>query len=500
MKFIAHTILSGMICAVGLAATTAGEAIIKNMSAASIQCSIDGYSVNDGWPIDWTITIDAGASYQVGPSYKRTPAVINWVDCNGLATRQMSITPTGPDGYYVYTGHQTRTLNVALYPYLPSEPNGEFDVYLQHVINSYQAANPDVLLNLVLNQNLDIYSEAGLTGLLGAQGFDVMELDMLYLDFLAKNQLVTPVTSPQPNMQDIALAAVTSGNQAYAVPSWMCMDFTFSNSAGVRDVTTLDQLVSFLAAQSQTVPKVAANFNGSWRLPAIYLGAWTQTYPTDPISNSLTMPPDPAVIANLTKLTGECAFDGDNNCINKVYHALPDGGVEKVFADENAVIDIGFSEQSFYINEYGAGIPNLYAIPTPWGPTSKPLLYTDAFVKSTATCAGEPCQADATQLITLMTSDAMKSWFVQSTDLGADAPYRRLLVATKSFYQQAWVQTDPLYPQFEAGFSAGQSFPNSITHTQQTSIGEQVCDALKAQNPAYVCSGTPTMRRVENRR
>ncbi|RMB12039.1 carbohydrate ABC transporter substrate-binding protein (CUT1 family) [Eilatimonas milleporae] len=485
--------LFGVLAVVTMAVSSAhaGSLVIRNSSDAAITCSVDGYTMATGWPFDWTITVEAGKSFVVGPSYEQEKPVIDWADCGGLKTSHMAITPDGPDGYFYFTGTQSRVLNAALYPYLPNLPGGTFNAMVQHVIETYQTENPDVLLNAVLNGNLDIYSYEGLTRLLGADGFDIMELDMLYLQFLADSDLILPTEMPLDNYQDIGLAAVTAGgNQAYGVPSWLCMDFTFSFAEGVKAVTSLEGLSVFLSDTPEDQTPLVGNFNGSWRLPAMYISGYMGQFPDAPIANALQMPPNDTVITNLTTLTEKCNFDDGNKCIDDTYHDAANGTTEQVLATGRAKTDVGFSEQSFYIKLYGGPEP-LWAIGTPWGNTINPLLYTDAFVRSAANCADDPCKTDGQAFIALMTSDPMKTFITQSQDLDDHAPYRRLLTATKSFYELPWVKEDALYTQFHTVFETGASFPNNITDEQQTSIGTQVCAALKAQNPAYVCKSEP---------
>lgn len=481
-------------------AARAGELIISNTSQATITCKVDGYTIATGWPFDWQIQISPGVPFHVGPSYQRSDPVINWVHCGTLETRQMNITPSGPDGTVVLNGQQQRVLNVALYPYLPSNPNGNFATMVLHAANSYQAQYPEVLVNVVLNQNLDIYSYSGLSTLLGAGGFDLMELDMLYMSYVAQSNLAVPVTTSLDNFQPQGVQAVTVGGTVYAVPSWLCMDFTFAYDQNIKNVTSLSELLSFLAGQPATRTQLVGDFDGSWRLPAIYINAYVAEYGYANITKALQMPPDQTVIDNLVSFVSTCTYDSANKCIDGTYHQGPDGVTEKAFATAYASSDVGFSEQSFYVKLYEPNPESLYAILTPWGPQPTPLLYTDAFVTSAPNCANDPCTTDAANFAALMTGDAMKLYETFSADLPVGAPPRRLLVATKSFYQQAQVSSDPLYSQYEPVFTAGNPFPNTITEAQKTAIGQQVCAALQQKLPGYDCTPPATKRRVETRR
>ncbi|MDT8872115.1 hypothetical protein RAA17_15465 [Komagataeibacter rhaeticus] len=142
----------------------------------------------------------------------------------------MHITPGGMDGYLVLNGRQKRVLNVALYPFIPSLPQGNFRALVQHVIAVYQERNPDVLLNAVMNEDVDIYSPTRLLRLLSGSGYDVVELDTLYIAFLAAHGRIAPVRISGDEPWQPGLDAVQYHGGTYAVPSWLCLDFLYSYS------------------------------------------------------------------------------------------------------------------------------------------------------------------------------------------------------------------------------------------------------------------------------
>jgi thiamine pyridinylase len=169
-----------------------GELLIRNVSASPVVCHADGYTSSTGWPTTWDITVPSRASFWLAPSYNRPTAIIDWAECGGLKTQGMNLTPQGIDGLILFTGKQHRVLNAALYPDIPSHPNGNFRALLDHVVDAYQAINPDVLLNAVMADEEKIYSFDDLPAVLGPSSYDVVELDTLYLGFLASSNLITP--------------------------------------------------------------------------------------------------------------------------------------------------------------------------------------------------------------------------------------------------------------------------------------------------------------------
>ncbi|WP_395945576.1 hypothetical protein [Brevundimonas sp.] len=478
------------------APATAGQLKLQNTSGQPITCTVDGWTVATGYAFDWQIAVQPGETFYVGQNTLRVLPdgqlpTIDWASCGGLTTRLMNITAAGPDGLLVLTGAQTRVLNAALYPYLPTLPGDQFEALVAHVIDTYQAANPQVLLSAQLNMATDIYSFTNLPVLLGAGGLDVVELDTLYLAFLAQSGLINPAQIVGEQPLPVALAAATVDQQLWGVPSWLCMDFLYATDPGVQQITSLAGLLPYLNSLAPVGgPKLIADYNGSWRLPSIYINGYVQNHGYGQIAQALQMPPDPEVIANLVALTDTCAYGGGNNCTNGANHSAENaqnGAIETIFANGDASTELAFSEQSFFMKSANPAL-NLYVAPGVWGQGPQPLLFSDVFVSSAATCPPQsPCAADATAFTSLMTGLDMKNYIVQARDLPQGTPWRTLLVPLPSFYEQGVVQANPLYPQYARIFGAAEPFPNSFTAALQTEMAFAVCAALKAAQPAYVC-------------
>jgi hypothetical protein len=465
----------------------AGELVIRNVSPSAIVCHADGYTPATDGPATWDIMVESGETVRIEPNYKRPKPMIDWAECGGLRTRGMNITARGADGLVLFTGQQRRVLNVALYPDIPSHPNGNFGKLLDHVVNTYQALNPDVLLNAVIADEDAIYSFDDLPALFSPTGHDVVELDTLYLGFLASSGLITPAAITGDPPWPVALAASTYNGVLYGVPSWLCMDFIFSFSPALKSVHTLNDLLKFVANGPQTKPALLADYDGSWRLPSIYINAYVQAYGYQNISKALAMPPDPAVIANLKAMVATCEFGAANSCVDGTNHAQTDGTIERVFAAGNAGSDMGFSEQSFYVllNQSVAG--NVAIVPAAWGENPQPLLYSDTFVTNNSTCSDAACQGDSAAFTAMMTGSAMKRFIAFSQDLSVDMPPRHLLVATQPFWNLDQVKTDLIYQQVAPAVQSGQPFPNDFTKQKQLEMDAKICVALKTAVPSYKC-------------
>lgn len=469
-------------------AAQAGQLILKNTSNAPINCTVDGYTIATGWPFDWTITVQPNVSFYVGQN-AGTP-IINWATCQGLTAQPLAISATGPNGTLVFNGQQTRVLNASLYAYIPNVPGTTFENLVNHVVQTYQQQNPQVLLNAVMNPDVDIYSFTALPGLLGSQGFNTIELDTVFLGYLVSQNLINTaqIAGDQPLTQ--ALNGSTYNNQLWGVPSWLCTNFIYSANGQITQVTNLTQLLQFLGQMPSGKPELVGDFNGDWNLPSMYINGYVQTFGYGEIGKAMTMPPNQTVINNIVAFTDTCTSNNINNCTNNYYHNQPNGATEQVFATGYASDDMGFSEQSFYVFFYGWNA-SLYVTVAQWGQQNQPLLYSDTFVTSRGTCPpASACASDAAALSTLMTGAAMKSYIVESKDLPSGSPWRTLLVATQPFYAQPEIMNNPMYQQFTRVFSNGQAYVNNFTPEVQNSMVSQICAALQKQRPNYYCKNT----------
>lgn len=467
----------------------AGELVIRNLSPSAVVCHADGYTIETGWDATWDIKIQPGESVRVEPSYKRKAPVIDWAECGNLKTRRMGITPRTPDGRVLLNGKQNRVLNVALYPDIPSHPNGNFDALLDHVVNAFQAAYPEVLLNaVVVDNDTKIYKFNLLPQQLNATGYDVLELDTLFMSYLVSSDLITPAKISGDAPLPVALAASTVNGVLYGVPSWLCMDFIFSYSSSLNTVHTLDDLIAFLKSNPGGRPALLADYNGSWRMPSIYINAYIQTYGYQSLSKAFVMPPDPVVVDHLKSLMLTCDSGSANSCVDKTNHNSSDGTIERVFANGNADAEIGFSEQSFYILLNQSVSKNLIVVPATWGASPQPLLYSDSFVTNKSSCSSDTCQNDSAAFTSMMTGLEMKKYIAFSQDLTPDMPPRHLLVATASFWNDDDVKNDPIYQQVAPIVRNAQPFPNSFLPDLQSEMDTRICGQLTKAMPNYSCN------------
>jgi hypothetical protein len=474
------TAIAGIFLSAG--AAWSGELTIRNTSSAPISCAVSGPTAATSIvvPARQARIIRTGT----GPD---DLAAITQTDCAGLTVRQIQVTADGPGETLSVNGRQRRVLNVALYPYLPTAPGDRFEALTRHVIDTYQQQHPDVLLHAVLNQSVNIYDFQALPAVLGERGFDVVELDTLYLGYLADSGLINPQRIRGERPLPVAREASSYRGALWGIPSWLCMDFIYSTDPALEKVDNLDTLLDYFKTLPNDWPDIVGDFNGSWRLPSLYINAYIQDKGVDHLPDALKTPIDTGIVRNIVALTDTCGRAGPNICTNSTIHGSASGTSEQKFAAGAAANVLGFSEQSFFVRYYGQAAA-LHVVPVPWGKRRQPLLFSDSFVTSKANCPDmSPCARDAAAFTTLMTGTAMKNFIVQSRDLPSPSPWRTLLVATEAFYRQPAIETNPLYRQFATVFATAKPFPNLFTKAMQAELKSSVCSALKTERPDYAC-------------
>ncbi|GAN54017.1 type 2 periplasmic-binding domain-containing protein [Tanticharoenia sakaeratensis] len=465
---------------VGAGGAHAQRLSIRNDAQTPASCRIE--------PSGRMIAVPPRTMVSIVPAGDET---IDTARCNGLSVRALGVLRDGVGAMLRLNGRQTRVLNVALYPFIPSLPDGNFDALVAHVVAVYQHEHPDVLLHAAMSDRIDIYDPAKLKRFLSRGGFDVMEIDTLYLRMLAGSGTILPAHPASQTTWPAGLDAVTVDGVFYGVPSWLCLDFIYMRDPALKSVRSLPDLLAVLSRHSAKERLLSADLSGTTRLPSIYMNAYAQDHGYESLSAAMKKAPDADVIHDLAALAATCSQGTRNPCADGTLTRAPDGEIDRQFAIGESVADIGFSEQSFYIDRYapkGATVPTM--IPVAWGRSPAPMLYSDAFVTSAQTCSNAACGRDAEAFTRMMTGAAMKTFIAFSEDLRGHAPPRHLLVATRPFWDQSRVRKDPVYRQVIPAVRTARAFPSDLDGATRDTMALDICRALRRSIPSYDCGDT----------
>ncbi len=453
----------------------AGSLLLENSGPAAVICqaAASGSSVS----------VPAGGSAALQPPPRVT---IEDLRCGSLTFGDLDLSSKSENRLLLLNGKQTRTLRSALFPYIPS-PGGSFDRLIRMIVSGFQAQYPDIALELVISQDIDPYDYSSFPTTFGANGFDTVEVDTSVLSSLAGGGFIvaTPPVgeTPLPFAQR-AVQAPTPG-QVYGIPTWICRDFFYSYDRAVTGVSSLPLLLSYLDSRPASRPAIAAIFNGRWTLLSLYLNGVISTYgySQQSINYALTQPVDSTVIDGLAQIAHRCLTPSTNAipCIDNTYKNLPDGDMERLFANGKVSTDVGYSERTFFMQPSSP-----YLVQMPYGPTPVPVMFVDALVRSAVRCSNNPCAGDASAFAAYMSQASVRS-AIAFTDDAPGAPARHLLPANANFYNMSRTRTDPIYAQIIPLLGSMQYSPTIITQPVLDDVSSRVCAALKLRLPQYVC-------------
>lgn len=413
------------------------------------------------------------------------------LSCDGIKIKNLDINTSSPDRILILNGKANHALNVLLYSRIPNSLQNNFEKMTERIINEFQSMHPKILLNIVLSRhpNFDTYDLNNLLQLLGGNGFDLVELDSMQLDFSVQHGLISPVTIRQPDkFIPASIAAAQVNRSFYGVPSRVCQYYLFTRSK--PKLSTFETLLTEPRNSSTSKLKLIADFNGQWNALSFYLQVYASLYGLQNLSKALDEPIKHLVIKNMAILADQCSHQQQNKCTNSHYHRQEIGQIEKAFIDTNAQSYLGFSESAFYILLHGRKVMpilNLYAKPVTYGNYYKPLIYTDVYVKNSSTCESRVCNQDFQLFTTYMNMVNTQAWINFSKDSEQAAPPRYLLSAIKAFYELPEVKKDNLYTGFAQNLKLASAYPNNVNFEHYNQFYQQICKNLTKKVKNYIC-------------
>jgi thiamine pyridinylase len=463
------------------AAANAGALNIENAGAASIRCVMVAAHRRDVSAFDvapnTTVSLNANGSE------------VDHVTCGAVRLATLGLSRTSGDRFVVLNGKQTRTLRVALFPYLPSYPSGDLSRLTTALEGWFQLSRPEVALQLVVSTDVDPYDYTALKSTFAQ--YDVVEVDTSILSALTNGRLIKAVPPAGDEPLDFAERAVAApGGLQYGTPTWICRDFLFAYDATVRTVTSLPSLLSYWARLG-TGTKIVGDFSGAFQRYSMYLNAYVARhgYGEKEIGAALQGPVDADAIGDLAHVVAGCVDAAQTNpCVDgRFNNPVPDGLVEPNFSSGFAAGYVGYPERSFFFELLRRQAPHVVAMP--YGPKPLALFYVDALTYSALRCADRRCSSDARAFARFVTATKTRAFIAFSEDLPdrLNLPPRRLLSATKSFYALPRVLNDPVYAEIIPILQNAQPMPTTLTKEGLTAVASKVCGALKVTIPTYRC-------------
>ncbi|RKG69943.1 hypothetical protein D7V80_07175 [Corallococcus sp. CA054B] len=374
-----------------------------------------------------------------------------------------------------------RPLKAVLFPYIPDSAGDGFARLEQRLESDFEAAHPDIDLDVVFDANLDVYDldEGGTLNQLlgtGTGAAQVVEVDTLILGSLAEKKWIQPVALEAGVVHAAAEEAVSIGGEKYGVPTYLCTYVVYSRTTNIRSATDSASLARILREASPGKRPLAANLNGSWTLPSSYIDAWADTHPGDALASAVSLPLDSATVSAFADVVDSCSLEaGVNPCLDGSY---ADNTVAEVaFAQEQANGFMGYTERLFYILQSQPSMPLPEVISVPLGAGSAPAVFVDALVLN-ANCTGT-CAEDARAFTSFMQDPGTRSLIAFSEDGPQGTRPRYLLQANRAFYQQEPARSDPMYKQYEALLSGARPYPNQRFPENRKALQAALLEALQ---------------------
>lgn len=408
----------------------------------------------------------------------------------GLLLPLLLACPSTPTGTSTPAGDQAarRPLDAVLFGYIPDAGGDGFAGLRARLEQDFEAANPEIDLRLVIDENVDLY-DLSASGQLatyfgtGEGSADVLELDMVLLADLVANGWVAPARVELPDAVPSAQEAVLLDGTRYGTPTYLCGNFIYSRAPELESADDANELLQILGkAAGPGAPPLIGNYAGSWTLPSFYLDAWADGHDNAPaaVQTAYPLPLDDLTVAPLRALTGACSSSGKNPCMDKTYKDNTEA--ELAFAQGRAGGFVGYSERLHYIVAAAPSAALPKVVSAPMGNGSKPILFADALVTS-AKCTGT-CRDDADAFITFMTAVERRQLIAFSQDVPPDAPGgvipRYLLQARSSFYTAEPAASNPIYTALQPVVtSKGRSFPNEGFPAARSDLNRALTDALR---------------------
>jgi thiamine pyridinylase len=356
-----------------------------------------------------------------------------------------------------------------LFPYIPDSVGDNFQSLIQDLESGFEAQNPSIDLQVIIDPNMDLYDFAPggtLDTLLGSgpAAAQVVEVDTLLMGTLTANHWVQPIQMTNPGVFATAWQAATIAGVVYGAPTYLCSNvvYSFQSVAGSTNATNL---ISRLTAIKPGITPLVGNYKGSWTLPSFYVDAWADTNGTAGMATSYNLPLDQKTMSFFPTIVNSCVKSAKNPCLDGSY---ADTEAETLFANGLSNGFIGYTERLFYIRSANPSAPLPSVITDPIGGGTHPSMFVDALVFN-PNCT-DACLTTAQAFASYMSTVSVRNLIAFSLDGPAGTIPRYLLQANQSFYAAAPASRDPMYQAYLPFVQVAQPFPNTNFPQARTSL------------------------------
>ncbi|MEM7248725.1 MAG: hypothetical protein AAF533_25570 [Acidobacteriota bacterium] len=375
-------------------------------------------------------------------------------------------------------------LKAVLFPYIPDSVGDDFASLIEYLTTEFEKAHPEIDLEIVIDQNLDLYDyspDGVLSQLLGdGEGAaQVVEIDTLLLGNLVESDWVQPLGLENPGMYRTAWEAASLADVQYGMPTYVCSNVIYAMKPGLGGVGNAWELLEFLREAGPADVPLVGNYKGSWTLPSTYLDSWADTHDNDPsdVAGAFELPLDHDTLMWFQQVVTSCQVPGgtDNPCLDGTYQY--NTAAEDAFAAGASNGYIGYTERLFYILQAMTDpmLPDVTSAPIGGG--TNPVMFVDALVFN-PNCDGE-CLEASQAFATFMSRTEVRSVIAFSLDGLPGTPPRYLLQARADFYTSEPAVSDPMYEAYVPIVESAQPLPSQGFPDSRKALDAALTEALE---------------------
>eukprot|EP01091_Cochliopodium_minus_P006341 TRINITY_DN16228_c0_g1_i1.p1 TRINITY_DN16228_c0_g1~~TRINITY_DN16228_c0_g1_i1.p1 ORF type:complete len:447 (-),score=95.98 TRINITY_DN16228_c0_g1_i1:26-1333(-) len=175
----------------------------------------------------------------------------------------------------MYSSERVDTLKVSLYPVIPAAT----ETLLEVLKLKFEKRNPDIKLELrKFDSEGDYYNEEYLESLFTKEGYDVIEIDNMFLGHFINNDLLDKIEYDLKNAKwnDYAKSIVKikgDKKRIYAIPHWLCKSFIFSRDEKIEEEISIKKYFEENSARFPNKPMFAGTVMETWFNSLMYFGS-----------------------------------------------------------------------------------------------------------------------------------------------------------------------------------------------------------------------------------
>lgn len=376
-------------------------------------------------------------------------------------------------------------LRVVLFPYIPDSVGDDFAALKATLASGFEAQHPGVDVEIVIDENLDLYDYAPggtLSKLLGSgpEAAQLVEIDTLLMSTLVESGWVQPTGLQNPGVFATAWQTASVSGVSYGVPTYLCTNVIYSTAPTLTAAQNGTNLLGVLSAVKPGVPPLVGNYKGSWTLAGSYVDAWGDSNGTAALASSFALPLDQRTMAFFSPVVSSCASSPSKNpCLDGTY--AEGTGAETAYAAGEANGYFGYTERLFYIRSAAPAAPLPQVASAPLGGGTQPTMFVDALVMNPG-CQGS-CLQNAQAFAAYMATPSVRTMIAFSQDGPPGTLPRYLLQASTAFYSDEPAASDPMYRSYLPIVQRATPYPNAGFPQSRRALSDALTQALTNPPP-----------------